>query len=213
MQTDVESTTTFLCLVIFLCSVLCFSNSVEPSIVKDSTVPKNTHTIVHPSWFENVENQAVSVATLRNISSALPSSRVHASYQPAHLHSALAERIPFSKFLWRGHRLIWKTYRVVVNSTEAVEAYEKMYKQLQQTVGELLLNDSLVFTGQIVVVFGALELRFDGFPQDLQQARDIMLQFLFGMSALLARSLILAVYHLIVYAYDTIFQFWLSIGE
>ena len=213
MQTVVESRTTFLCLVIFLCSVLCFRNSAAPSIVQDSTVPKNTHTIVHPSSFENEENQAVSVATPRHISSTFPSSRVHAFYQPAHLHPALAERIPLSKFLWRGHRLIWKTYGVVVNSTEAVEAYEKMYKQLQQTVGELLLNESLVFTGQIVVVFGALELRFDWLPQDLQQARDIVLQFLFGMSALLARSLVLAVYHLVVYAYDTIFQFWLSIGE
>ncbi|KAL8831618.1 MAG: hypothetical protein Q9191_000769 [Dirinaria sp. TL-2023a] len=54
--------------------------------------------------------------------------------------------------------------------------------------------------------YGALELGFAGLPLNVELARDLVQRLLLGMLALLARSLILGLYHLVAYAFGTAFQ-------
>ena len=98
-----------------------------------------------------------------------------------------------------------------MGSTEALEAQWNMYKQLRETMDSWMANDTLVFAGHFIVVYGALELAFNGLPRNIEQARDSVLRFLVGMSEWIARSLTAAAYELMFFAYDTTIQILLRI--
>lgn len=214
MQNSVESYAFVFCVVIVLCPSLCQGSPGASSRSKDAAFSRIEHICVPPPYFNNVEKQAVAIATHHHSSSTLRKGSIDILNQLAHRSLALAERNVLSDSMFKGYRSIWKSYQVFVNSTEALSAQQKMYAQLKQSIMvSWKWNDSTVFAGQILVVYGALQMRFHNLPRNAAQARELVLRSLLLVSSYTARSLMLGAYELVVIAHDTVFQIWLGIGE
>ena len=214
MQYSVESYAFVFCVVVALYSSLCWGRPSASSMSKDAAFSRIDRTPVPPPCFNHVEKQAVAMSTHHHSSSALRKSSFDISNQLAHLSSALAERNVLSDSMFKGYRFIWKSYQVFVKSAEALSAQQNMYVQLKQSIMDSWKgNDSTVFAGQILVVYGALQMRFHNLPRNAAQARELVLRSLLLVSSYTARSLILGAYDLVVIAHDTVFQIWLGIGE
>ena len=71
-----------------------------------------------------------------------------------------------------------------------------------------------MFAGQIILSSGALQLRFDSLPRDIELARDLVLQLLGGMLAWLnglIYGVVVGVSELVVFARDKVVQVWLGV--
>lgn len=79
---------------------------------------------------------------------------------------------------------------------------------------DLTLLNQLLFTGQILVTLGALQLGFIGLPRNFEQARDFVLHFL-GLFAewRIFRPMVIGWYELVAIAEDVAIHIWLREGN
>lgn len=128
--------------------------------------------------------------------------------------SALVERKLFSDTLARGYKIVWETYEVFMNSSNASNTQQSMYRQLEKAVLSWKANDFTVFAGQLIVTFGALQLRFNHLPRDIEQARDFVSQFAKGMLNYLTGFVdvyVIGTFHILATTYDKVVQIWLAV--
>ena len=194
-----------------VCLSLCLSSPVAPSTSKNSAYPRIGNIIAHPPSSDNREKQDVVMRPGRQNSSAARQSNLHVPRQRTHLSPALAKRNLLSNSIVNGYRAVWKSYQVFVNSPEALDVQQNLYKQLEKGVENWMGNDSLAFTGFFIATYGAVELAFYGLPRNIGEARDFVLRFLVGVSEWIAGSLTAATYRLVIIAYDAAIQILLRI--